>query len=301
MLEALRHRFPLGGLFDGDYTIRQKEILLGYALILPSVVLLAITLVYPVAYNVYLSFTEVPLAPDESPTWVGLENYANIVSNPDFVDAAINTLVFTLFSDLGATVLGLGVALLFTREFRGDGLVRGVILLPYIAPLIASAFVWQWMWHPLYGVGTFLFGDVLGVIGSNANIRDSLPMVIVYESWRYFPFAFLLILARLRSIPDELYEAAKVDGAGRIARFKDVTLPELKFVLATVFLLRWIWNFNIFADVWLFTKDVPVLGTFVYLSGFSNYNQGEAAAVANLMVIALLVLATVYVKYVIDW
>jgi multiple sugar transport system permease protein len=288
--------------FSGDYTIKQKEMLLGYALILPSVLLVAASLLYPVAYNVYLSFTEVPLNPTESPEWVGLANYEEIVNDPEFWEAAFNTVGITLFSDIGATAVGLGVALLFRNKFRGDGLARGLVLLPYIAPLVAVAFVWRWMWHPTWGTATVFFRDFLGLYSAGANIRQTVPMVIVFESWRYFPFAFLLIVARLRSIPDELYEAAKIDGAGRFARFKDITLPELKYVIGTVFLLRWIWNFNVFTDVWLFVgNNVPILGTFVYVKGFQQYSRGYAAAVANLMVIALLVLIAFYVKYVLDW
>lgn len=285
----------------GEYTIREKEILLGYALVLPSLLLVSLTLLYPVAYNVYLSFTEVPIDPDASPTWVGLENYAELLSNPDFTEAVVNTFVFTFFSDLGATLLGLLVALLFVRDFRGKKLAQGAVLLPYIAPLIATAFAWQWLFHPLYGVGTNIFGEYLGLFSTSVDIRNNIWMVIVYESWRYFPFAFLLILARLQSIPDELYEAARIDGAGPWARFKDITLPELRFVLATVFLLRWIWNFNIFADIWLFTRDVPVLGTFVYQVGFNSYNQGLAAATSMLMVLALFAMVSVYIYVAIDW
>jgi len=302
MSTSLRRWLSGLSVFSGEYTIRQKERLLGYALILPSVLLVAASLVYPVAYNVYLSFTEPSLAPGEPAEWVGTAHYEAILADPEFWEAFQNTVVITLFSDIGATALGLGVALLFRKEFRGDGLARGIVLLPYIAPLIAVAFVWRWMWNPFNGPATYVFTDVLSLYPTGSNIRNTVPMVIAFESWRYFPFAFLLIVARVRSIPDELYEAAKIDGAGRFARFKDITLPELKYVLATVFLLRWIWNFNVFSDVWLFVQnEVPILGTFVYVKGFDSFNQGYAAAVANLMVIALIALITVYGKYVLDW
>jgi len=290
--------------FDREYTIKQKEMLLGYGLILPSVLLVAASLIYPVAYNVYLSFTNVPLDPTQSPEWVGLANYEALLTDPEFWEAAQNTLVFTFFSDVGATALGLGVALLFRNSFRGDGVMRGLVLLPYIAPLIAIAFTWRWLLQPTYGLIPHLLQTVLGVYPEGTNIRQTIEMVILFDTWRYFPFAFLLILARVRSIPTELYEAAKIDGAGRLARFKDITLPELKFVLAAVFLLRWIWNFNVFSDVWLFVgNNVPILGTFVYVRGFNTIppHQGFAAAVANLMVVALLALVIVYVRYVLDW
>lgn len=290
--------------FDREMTIKQKEMLLGYVLILPSVLLVAASLVYPVAYNIYLSFTEIPVDPTQSPEWVGLANYQALVSDPEFWEAVQNTLIFTFFSDVGATALGLGVALLFRNKFRGDGVMRGLVLLPYIAPLIAIAFTWRWLLQPTYGIVPHLLQDVLGLYPSGTNIRETLEMVILFDTWRYFPFAFLLILARVRSIPNELYEAAKIDGAGRLARFKDITLPELKFVLAAVFLLRWIWNFNVFSDVWLFVgNNVPILGTFVYVRGFNTIppNQGYAAAVANLMVIGLFIMVIGYVNYFLDW
>ena len=291
-------------IFDREYTIEQKEALLGYALILPSVLLVAASLVYPVAYNVYLSFTEIPLDATQSPEWVGLANYEALLTDPEFHQAAVNTVVFTFFSDVGATALGLGVALLFRNTFRGDGVMRGLVLLPYIAPLIAVAFVWRWLLDGNWGLAAYVLRDVLSVYPGGEDIRRNIETVILFDTWRYFPFAFLLILARVRSIPNELYEAAKIDGAGRIARFKDITLPELKFVIATVFLLRWIWNFNVFSDVWLFVgNDVPILGTFVYVKGFETFppNQGFAAAVANLMVVALLVFVIVYARFVLEW
>jgi len=304
MSTSIRRWVTSWSVFDREYTIEQKETLLGYGLILPSILLVGASLIYPVAYNVYLSFTEVPLDPTESPEWVGLANYEALLTDPEFWQAAQNTLVFTFFSDVGATALGLGVALLFRNKFRGDGVMRGLVLLPYIAPLIAVAFTWRWLLQPTYGIVPHLLQDVLGIYSPGENIRQTMEMVIIFDTWRYFPFAFLLILARVRSIPEELYEAAKIDGAGRFARFKDITLPELKFVLAAVFLLRWIWNFNVFTDVWLFVgNNVPILGTFVYVKGFNTIppNQGFAAAVANLMVIALFALVLVYVRYILDW
>ena len=304
MSTPIRRLIADRSVFDREYTIERKEAILGYALILPSVLLVAASLIYPVAYNVYLSFTEIPPDPTQSAEWVGLANYEALLTDPEFHQAAVNTVLFTFFSDVGATALGLGVALLFRDTFRGDGVARGLVLLPYIAPLVAVAFVWRWLLEGRWGFATYVLRDVLSVYPEGADVRRSIEMVILFDTWRYFPFAFLLILARVRSIPNELYEAAKIDGAGRIARFRDITLPELKFVIATVFLLRWIWNFNVFSDVWLFVRnDVPVLGTFVYVEGFNSVppNQGFAAAVANLMVVGLLVFVIVFAKFVLEW
>ncbi|MFC7157306.1 carbohydrate ABC transporter permease [Halomarina halobia] len=293
------------GLLSGDYTIEQKEAILGYLLVAPAILLVGAVILYPVAYNVYLSFTRVPISPAESPTWVGFQHYRTLLSSDAFWRALTNTIVFTFFSDVFATAGGLGVALLFNRAFRGRRLVRGLMLLPYVAPLIAVAYIWQWLLDPLYGLVPYVLGDVLGLgIGQLDVLNDAgtaLWAVIAFDAWRYFPFAFLMIIARLQAIPADMYEAAKIDGAGRVARFKDITLPELKYVLGTVFLLRWIWNFNKFADIWLLTREVQTLPIYAYQTAFANYNQGQAAAIAMVLFLALMGFVLLYVTWILEW
>jgi multiple sugar transport system permease protein len=296
-------RFVRTGLIEDirndNLTVREKESLLGYALIFPAVLLVASTLVYPLLYNIYLSFHRIPVDPNAQAEYVGLEHFQGLLSDPEFITAFWNTILFALASDIVATVTGLAVALLFVKQFKGRRIVRGLMLLPYIAPLVAVAFVWRWMWDPNWGIASWIFTDLIGVI--SGDMSNSLITLVVYEAWRYYPFAFLLILARLKSIPDELYEAAKIDGAGAFARFKDVTLPQLKYVLGTLFLIRWIWNFNVFTDVWLFSRDISVLAVFVYVKGFNQFNQGYAAAVAMLMSLFLVFFTLIYVTWVIEW
>jgi multiple sugar transport system permease protein len=288
-----------------ELTLEQKESLLGYTLIAPAILLVSAVILYPVGYNVYLSFTEVPLSPDQAPVWVGLEHYQQLLSSSEFWSALQNTVVFTFFSDLLATVAGLGAALLFNRKFRGRRIARGLMLLPYVAPLIAVAYVWQWLLDPLYGLIPFLFSDVLGLYGGEIdllnNAKTALGMVVLFDAWRYFPFAFLMLIARVQSIPSDMYEAAKIDGASRLTQFKDITLPELKYVLATVFLLRWIWNFNKFADIWLLTKQVNTLPLYAYQTAFANYNMGQAAAISMVLFVALMLFVMVYVGAILDW
>lgn len=290
---------------DEELTLKQKEALLGYALIIPALLLVAVVIVYPVVYNVYLSFTEVPLAPDESPVWIGIEHYQTLLSSPDFWDALKNTIVFTFFSDLFATVGGLAAALLFNRKFRGRRIARGLMLLPYVAPLIAVAYIWQWLLDPLYGVIPWFFSDIVHLYDGNVDLlnngKTALAMVIAFDTWRYFPFAFLMLIARVQSIPQDMYEAAKIDGASKLAQFKDITLPELKYVLATVFLLRWIWNFNKFADIWLLTRQVQTLPIYAYQTAFANYNMGQAAAISMILFVALMGFVLVYVSNVLEW
>lgn len=289
----------------GDRTIEEKEALLGYALIAPSLLLIAAVILYPVLYNVYLSFTIVPLNPTESPQWIGLEHYYSLFGSSQFWAALKTTVIFTFFSTSLATIGGLGTALLFNRTFRGRRYIRGLVLLPYVAPLISVAFVWRFMLDPLYGIVPYVGSDLLGLYAGDIDLLSNggtaIWSVIVIDAWRYFPFAFLMLIARVQSIPNDMYEAAKIDGASKLAQFKDITLPELKYILATVFLLRWIWNFNKFADIWLLTRRVNTLPIYAYKVAFSNYQHGQAAAISMVLFLALIVFVLAYVAWALDW
>ncbi|MUV58122.1 multiple sugar transport system permease protein [Halogeometricum rufum] len=266
--------------------VERREAVLGVLLILPAVVLIGAVILYPIAYNVYLSFTEVPLNPNRAPQWVGLGNYVELLTAARFWSAFTTTVAFTVGSTVLSTVVGLAVALLFDREFRGRRLARGLVLLPHVTPIIAVAFVWQFMLSPLWGsipnllAEWGLYGTRVGLLEQSAT---ALPVVVVFSAWRNFPFAFLLFVARLQAIPESMYEAARIDGAGALAQFKDITLPELKGTIAIVVLLRFIWEFNTFAEVWLLTRQVLTLPIFAYQTAFANFEQGLGAAISLLL------------------
>lgn len=274
----------LDGYFESP--ARRRETLLGIGLILPAVLLISAVILYPIAYNLYLSFTNVPLNPDRAPVWVGLENYLGLLRSSRFWSAFWTTLVFTVGSTVVSTLAGLAVAILFNREFRGRRLARGLVLLPHVTPIIAVAFVWQFMLSPLWGAIPNMLAD-FGLYTSNTGLLDqsstALPMVIIFSAWRNFPFAFLLFVARLQAIPESMYEAARIDGASGLAQFKDITLPELKGTIAIVVLLRFIWEFNAFAQVWLLTRQVLTLPIFAYQTAFANFEQGTGAAISLLL------------------
>jgi multiple sugar transport system permease protein len=269
-----------------DNPVERREAVLGVLLILPAVVLIGAVILYPIAYNVYLSFTEVPLNPNRAPQWVGLGNYVELLTAARFWSAFTTTLAFTVGSTVLSTVVGLAVALLFDREFRGRRLARGLVLLPHVTPIIAVAFVWQFMLSPLWGSIPSLLAE-WGLYGTRVGLLEqsatALPVVIVFSAWRNFPFAFLLFVARLQAIPESMYEAARIDGAGALAQFKDITLPELKGTIAIVVLLRFIWEFNTFAEVWLLTRQVLTLPIFAYQTAFANFEQGLGAAISLLL------------------
>ena len=287
-----------------ELTIEQKEMLLGYVLVIPSLLLIGTIIAYPLVYNAYLSFTEVPLNPALSAEWVGLENYRSLLNSANFWEAFRTTILFTFFSDLIALVIGLGAALVLNRDFRGRRLVRGLVLLPFITPVIAVTFTWRWIFAPVYGAYSLVYTTLMGVSTAPDLLGQSgtaVWVVILYSSWRYYPFAFLMLIARLQAIPEEMYEAARIDGAGRLAQFRAITFPEIKYLLGTVFLLRWVWNFNTYADVWLVSTNVQTLPVFTYQTAFATFEQGMASAISMILFVFLMVFVFLYVSVVLEW
>lgn len=279
----------------------RRQWLLGYGLVLPAVLLIGAVIIYPLLYNVYLSFTEVPLNPELPPEWVGLGNYEQLLTSAVFWRATVNTVVFTVGSTVLSTAVGLGVALLFDHAFRGRRLARGLVLLPHVTPIIAVAFAWQFMLSPLWGSIPHVLEN-LGIYQGDTGLLQTrelaLPMAILFDTWRNFPFAFLLIIARLQAIPRSMYEAARLDGAGPLARFKDITLPELRGVIAIAMLLRFVWEFNAFEPVWLLTRNLLTLPIYAYQSAFSNFEMGLGAAITLLLFAFQMILVGLYIRFV---
>ena len=245
-----------------------------------------------------------------------LENFRRVLSGPEFWPAFWTTIVYTLFGTVGSILLGLFAAQLLNTRFMGKGVLRGLFLFPYVAPIIAVAFTWAFLLDPLSGTVNALgvrFGLLeapinflgqrsieLSVLGFTFTLPLALSMVILFEAWRYFPFAFLFILARLQAIPQDMYEAADVDGASPFQKFWYITLPQLVGILSTLFLLRFIWTFNKFDDIFLLTGGAAGTKTLtirVYDEAFARADIGAGAAVAVVLFLILAVFMVVYFRY----
>ncbi len=245
-----------------------------------------------------------------------LENFVNVFKDPEFWPMLEVTVAYTLFGTGLSILLGLFAAQLLAVRFAGRQVLRGLFLFPYVAPVIAVAFVWVFLLDPFSGTLNALllkYGFIQQPIpflsqryfpvhffGLTLQLPLALTMVILFEGWRYFPFAFLFILARLQAIPSELYEAAKVDGAGVWATFRYVTLPQLAGILATLFLLRFIWTFNKFDDIFLLTGGAAGTETItirVYDYAFARSDLGLGAALAVVLFFILALFLTVYFRY----
>ena len=245
-----------------------------------------------------------------------LKNYVKIFTNPEFFFVLKTTFLYTLLGTLGSLFLGLFAAQLLNQRFTGRGFLRGLFLFPYVAPVIAVAFTWVLLLDPFSGtlntmlvkIGFLseplnLFGQryvLLNLFGFEMKFPLALSTVIAFESWRYFPLAFLFILARLQAIPNELYEAAKIDGASPIQQFLFITLPQISGIISVMFLLRFIWTFNKFDDIFLLTggnAGTRTLTVDVYEQGFALADLGAGSAVAVIIFGLLSLFMILYFRF----
>ncbi|PRX37695.1 multiple sugar transport system permease protein [Meinhardsimonia xiamenensis] len=233
-----------------------------------------------------------------------LENFRAVFDSREFIDVLYATTFYTVFGTIGAIVVGLFAALLLNHAFRGKGILRGLYLFPYVAPVIAVAFTWVTLFDPFSGSVNALLVQ-MGVVETPINFFGQRPlalvMVTVFEIWRYFPLSFLFILARMQSIGAEMYEAAEMDGASPFQQFRWISLPMLMGILSVLFLLRFIWTFNKFDDIFLLTggnAGTRTLTVDVYEQAFAVSNIGAGAAVAVVIFCVLLVFSIFFLKYV---
>ncbi len=234
-------------------------------------------------------------------TW---ENFARIFDGDQFWGVLFVTLFYTVFGTIGALVVGLFAALLLDQSFKGQGILRGLYLFPYVAPVIAVAFTWIILFDPFSGSANALLIQ-MGVTESAINFFGQRPlaliMVTVFEIWRYFPLSFLFILARMQSIDTDMYEAADMDGASPFQKFWYLSLPQLLGILSVLFLLRFIWTFNKFDDIFLLTggnAGTRTLTVNVYEQAFALSNIGAGAAVAVVIFACLILFSIVFFRYV---
>jgi len=286
------------------FSPKEQEARLGWALVLPAVIVIGALVLYPIIYNVYLSFFDVSLSGNN--VFTGFQNHVQVVTDGKFWSAVWTTVIYVVFSVLGTVIFGIVVAMVMNREFPLRWLVRSIILLPYVAPVIATVFAWQFFFDPVNGIFVHMAVEVLGVVQNRFNLignpSTAVIVAIVFSIWKNFPFAYLMILSRLQAIDETLYEAAELDGCSGWDKFRYVTLPELYFIIGSLVLLRVIWNFNKFEEVYLITENVQVLSIYTYLTAFTGaFDLGRGATLAVVQFGILVVFILYYVKRVLKW
>jgi ABC-type sugar transport system permease subunit len=277
---------------------------LGYLFVLPMVIMVLALVAYPFCYAVYLSLTRKYVG--VAPVYVGFENYVRLAYDGFFRRAVWNSFVFTFASVGFKLVLGMMMALVLTSRIRYRNLFTGLLLIPWVAPTVVSALNFLWIFDASLGVLNYLLVKVFRIlpqgVGWLSEAGTAMGSVIFVNVWRGFPFFGISFLAGLKGIPGELYEAAAVDGASILQRFRHVTLPSLRNIIIIVMLLSTIWTFNDFAIVYILTKGGPggatqVLPVFAYEMAFGAQRLGEAIAVALYMLPALAMVIIVLSRY----
>jgi len=277
------------------------RLFLALALAPTALVIVALVLA-PIVYTVGLSFFEQNTLL-QNWRFAGLRTFADVLSSDGFRRAFINGLVYTLGSTVLAGLLGVGVALLLDCRFFGRGAVRAMVIFPYIVPTIVVTFIWKFIFS-----GRGLINDLLRELGASGpaipwlgDERMAMATVIVISTWAWFPFVAVTTLAALQNLPDDVYEAAALDGAGRVARFFTLTLPLLAPALIVILLIRAIWAFRNFEIIWLLTRGGPIGATEVlpimaYREAFGSFRMGHASAVSVTLMMFVTLLAAVYFR-----
>ncbi|MCD6099555.1 MAG: sugar ABC transporter permease [Candidatus Marinimicrobia bacterium] len=273
-----------------------------WIMIIPATAAIAFALFYPVISTIIISFQERNLFFPSLSRFVGLSNYKNILSNPEFWSAFKITLYFTVVSVFAEFVIGLFTAILLNQEFKMKGFLRALVVLPWAIPTVANGVLWQWVFDTNYGaLNGFLFQ--IGLIKDYVNWLGqpflALNMVVIADVWKNCWFFTIVLLGALQTIPKSYFEAAWVDGAGFWARLFKVTLPLLKPAIAVSLVLRTSEAFKVFDIIYIMTKGGPANGTqvlsyYVYHTSFEALRLGEGAAISTLIAMIILATALVY-------
>jgi multiple sugar transport system permease protein len=280
--------------------LRQRDRVLNYLLIAPTVAVLLALSIYPLIYAVRVSLqTDV----GEGARWT-LQNFTRLVSDSFFLDAMLHTLVYACVALTCEFLLGLGLALLLNREIRGRSFFRATLLVPLMLPPVVAGVIWRLMLNPNFGAinGTLKgFGIDTEALTWTASPKLALASVIAVDIWQWTPFMFLVLLAGLQAIPQEPYEAARVDGASSWQSFRHVTLPLLKPAILIALLLRTIDLLRVFDQIFILTEGGPGFATetvslYIYRAAFRFGDFGYAAAMSFVLLLITNFISALYIR-----
>lgn len=282
----------------------RNEALFAGMLLLPALAILALVIFYPLVQALLLSLKDAALLNIATAPFTGLDNFERLIGDEVFWAAVKNTLVLTVASIAGCLVLGMSLALALNEGIPFRNFFRGIALIPWVTPGVVVALLTLYMFNSQVGVINYVLahlGVTEGFMNWFGSTRNALWAIILANIWNQTPFYMLMILAGLQTVPEDEYDAAKVDGANVLQRFRYVTLPNIKGILTIVIALQVIWNFNLFDPIWTTTQGGPVNATttltvHVYRMAFVGLDIGYAAAIGVLMFVVLLLFSGFYVR-----
>jgi len=283
---------------------RARKLLVGYAYLAPAAACMLATVVVPIGLAIKMSLYNDVLYKPRDYRFIGLGNYLRLVQDPVFWLTLWNSVVWVFGSVLLQFVFGVAAALLLHQSFRGRALVRTLTLLPWIIPGVVVGLIWEWLYQPNYGV----INDLLlkaGWMGDRVAWLSSpdlaMAAVVFTNVWRGIPFFAIMLLAGLQAIPDELYEAAHVDGAGVLGRFWHITLPLLRPIIVVATATRIIWTFNYADLIFVMTGGGPanatqITSTYTLMQAYANLDFGYAGALSVVLLLVMLAFTAAYLR-----
>ena len=279
-----------------------KQRRLAWYLIIPAVLVVVLVIGYPLAQVVVYSFLKYKLDGVTPASFVGLENYAFVLSDPDWWRAVWNTLIFTFFSVTLETILGLVVALVANAKFKGRTFFRIAILIPWAIPTVVSSQIWKWMFNDVYGVVNLLltnFHIIPDKIAWLAVPETAIPVIIAVDVWKTVPFMALLILAGLQTIPGDMYEAGSIDGATGIKTFFYLTLPFIMPTLLVALIFRTLDALRVFDIFYIMVGgagDMATMATYNRLQLIDFLDAGVGSATSVIILIFIMVFVVLYTR-----
>lgn len=270
----------------------------GLLFVLPALIVLAMLIAYPVAYTGLLSVT------DGQGNFVGMSNFAKVLSARATPQAFWNTVYWVVGSIVFQVILGTATAVLLNQTFAGRAIVRSITLIPWVVPGIVAATTWAWMFHTEFGIINYMLtgpGIIDQPIGWLTNRDTVMPVLIAINVWKLFPFVAIMVLAGLQSIPNDLYEAARVDGAKFWEEVRYVMLPQVRPVIVAVTLLLVIWGLNSITIIYAITRGGPANRTLItpiqiFRIAFENVQFNQAAALSVMFFAVAIAIVFVYIK-----
>jgi multiple sugar transport system permease protein len=283
--------------------MRSTRPLAGYLFIAPAIVIVIFVSLYPLGYQVWLSLTDWYMLKSPDPVYQGLEGYERLLDDEVVWESLQRTVIWTIGSVGLEYLVALPLALLLNRPRAINGVLSGLILLPWVVPSVVVAYTWRWLLDGQFGTIHYLLQEV-GIVGKRSLLTDpdtALWAVIFVSGWKGIPFMTVALLATLKSIPQDYYEAAAVDGANALQRFRHITLPMLRGVSVVMALVLGILAFYSFDLVWIITKGGPLdstllIGVYLFRNFYERWELSYAATIGVTMLVLLLIFSGVYLR-----
>jgi multiple sugar transport system permease protein len=289
----------------GDVSRKRSNVRFAILALSPAWLFLVVLIGYPLVTVLTDAFEHAHLVNPGVGGFAGLENFDKVISDSHFLPAVGNTVVWTVGSVIGEFAIGLGAAVLLNRKMRGQGIFRVATFIPWLVPIVVAGMTWEWMLNPDFGIVNSLLTSS-GLLDTPINFLGdknwAMATVIFVNVWRSFPYYTISFLAAMQAIPDELYEAAALDGANAWRRFWSVTMPQLRSVALIIVFIHLIWTAVNFDFIWILTQGGPNYATItlpilIYRYSLQQFDVGAASALSTLMFLGTSLLFVVYYRF----